>query len=57
MDWGALFVVVVLSAGFFGFVLWAAFQSRKNKSEIETGGNTEINFSTIKKRNKQFLNE
>ncbi len=57
MDLSAIIVVVALSGAFFGFVLWAAFQSRKSNSEKISADNSDIKFSEVRKHNEQFLKE
>lgn len=55
MDLSAIIVAVVLPATFFGFVLWAAFHSRKSNSKELPVGNAEIKFSEARKQNERFL--
>jgi len=52
MDLSAIIIVVLLAGGFFGFVLWAAFHSRKNNSERFSAGNSEMNFPETETGNK-----
>lgn len=54
MDLSAFIVVLLMTAGFFGFILWMAFYSRKNNSEKLPA---EIDFSEVRKRNEQYLKE
>ncbi len=49
MDLSAIIVVAMLTAAFFGFVLWAAFHSRKSTSEKISVGSSEIKVSEIRK--------
>lgn len=54
MDLSAIIIVVLLTGSFFGFVVWAAFHSRKNNSEKVSANSGEIEFAEVTNRNKQF---
>lgn len=55
MDLSAIIVMILLGGGFFGFILWMAIHSRKNNSAKSSAGKSEIDFSKIRSKNKQFL--
>ncbi len=54
MDSSTIAVVVLLIGSFSGFVVWAAFHSRKNNSEKVAADGGKIEFAEVEKRNKQF---
>lgn len=51
MDLSAIIVIIVLSALFFGFIVWMAFHSRKSDSETPSNDTGEITFSKTGSKN------